>query len=302
MKLKVNKAQRYAKMRAHTGVHLLYGALEKVTGRKDIKQAGSFVDEDYGRLDFNADKPLTLEQIREIENLVNDWIYQAIDVEIFETSLEDAISKWAKAFFDEKYWEKVRVINIPGADIELCGGTHSPNTAFVGAFKIISQEAVASGIKRLVIVTGPKVAKFAQEKEDYLYQIAKKLDAAPAQVLQKVEKIQKELQTSSEEVKQLKHALLEWKLKTIKPLNWQFAYIINADEFEWIDFKSLVQAARQYLKGSMIIFNKNWNFAIISDGSFSAKEFAKEKGLKWGGPDAIVQWRDEKILEVIMRL
>jgi len=299
MKLKVNKPQRYAKMRAHTGVHLLYGALEKVTGRKDIKQAGSFVDEDYGRLDFNADKPLTLEQIREIENLVNSWIYQAIDVEISETTLDDAISKGAKAFFDEKYWEKVRLINIPGADIELCGGTHSSNTAFVGAFKIISQDAVASWIKRLVIVTGFKVAKFAQEKEDYLYQIAKKLGSAPAQILQKVEKNEKELQTYSDELKVLKQSLLEWKLKNLKPLEGRFSYVINADEFEGIDFKSLVQAVRQYLQGSMIIFNKNWNFTIISDGSFSAKEFAKEKWLKGGWSDTIVQWRDIKILNII---
>ncbi len=299
MKLVVNKPQRYAKMRAHTGVHLLYGALEKVTGRKDIKQAGSYVDEDYGRLDFNADKPLTQEQLEQIENLVNDWIYQAIDVEIFETTLDDAISKGAKAFFDEKYWEKVRVINIPGADIELCGWTHSPNTSFVGAFKIISQEAVASGIKRLVILTGPKVAKYAQEKEKYIYQIAEKLDCAPAQIVQKAEKLEKELQQSKDELKNLKSSMLKSNLEKLQPQKGQFAYIINADNFEGVDFKTVVQTARNLLNGSMIIYNKNGNFAIISDGSFSAKEFAKEKWLKWGGPDAIVQWRDEKILEIV---
>jgi len=299
MKLVVNKHQRYAKMRAHTGVHLLYGALEKITWRKDIKQAGSYVDEDYGRLDFNADKPLTQEQLKQIENLVNDWIYQAIDVEIFETTLDDAISKGAKAFFDEKYWEKVRVVNIPGADIELCGWTHSPNTSFVGAFKIISQEAVASGIKRLVILTGPKVAKYAQEKEKYIYQISEKLDCAPAQIVQKAEKLEKELQQSKDELKNLKSSMLKSNLEKLQPQKGQFAYVINADDFEGVDFKTIVQTARNLLNGSMIIYNKNGNFAIISDGSFSAKEFAKEKWLRWGGPDAIVQWRDEKILDLI---
>jgi alanyl-tRNA synthetase len=84
-----------------------------VLNRNDIKQAGSYVDEDYGRLDFNADKPLTLEQIRQVENLVNEWIRKVIPVEVIETSLDKAISLGAKAFFDEKYGEIVRVIKIP---------------------------------------------------------------------------------------------------------------------------------------------------------------------------------------------
>ena len=302
MKLIVDKPQRYAKMRAHTGVHLLYGALEKILNRNDIKQAGSYVDEDYWRLDFNADKPLTLEQLYQIENLVNKWIYEAIPVEIFETTLDDAIKQWAKAFFDEKYWEKVRVIKIPWADIQLCGWTHSPNTSFLWAFKIISQEAVASGIKRLVIITGPKVAKFAQDKEKLLYEIAEKLEVSPAQILQKINKFEKELQQYKSEIESLKSSMLLSKLKNLSKLNWEFDYIVSADEFDWIDFKSVVQAVRNNLTGKIIVFNKNWNFAIISDGTFSAKTFAKENNLRWGWPDNFVQWRDEKILKIIEKI
>ncbi len=299
MKLVVNKPQRYAKMRAHTGVHLLYGALEKVLKRNDIKQAGSFVDEDYWRLDFNADKPLTKEQIQEIENLVNNWIYQAIPVEIFETSLDEAIKKWAKAFFDEKYWEKVRVINIPWADIQLCGGTHSPNTSFLWAFKIIWQEAVASWIKRIIIVTWPKVAKFAQEKEQELIQIAQTLECSPAQISQKINKIQKEAEKLKSELETIKQKIIENKLSSIKPTEWQFKYKIKLEDFDWINFKELVNMAKNKLSWSMLIYSEQWNFAIISDWSFSAKEFAKEKNLKWGGNDHIVQWRDQKILEIL---
>jgi len=299
MKLVVNKPQRYAKMRAHTGVHLLYWALEKVLKRNDIKQAGSFVDEDYWRLDFNADKPLTKEQIQEIENLVNNWIYQAIPVEIFETSLDEAIKKWAKAFFDEKYWEKVRVINIPWADIQLCGGTHSPNTSFLWAFKIIWQEAVASWIKRIIIVTWPKVAKFAQEKEQELIQIAQTLECSPAQISQKINKIQKEAEKLKSELETIKQKIIENKLALIKPTEWQFKYKIKLEDFDWINFKELVNMAKNKLSWSMLIYSEQWNFAIISDWSFSAKEFAKEKNLKWGGNDHIVQWRDQKILEIL---
>ena len=299
MKLKVNKAQRYAKMRAHTGVHLLYWALEKVLNRNDIKQAGSYVDEDYGRLDFNVDKPLTADQIQAVENLVNEWIYQAIPVEILETSLDEAIKQGAKAFFDEKYWETVRVIKIPWADIQLCGWTHSPNTNFIGAFKIIWQEAVASGIKRISIYTWPKVAKFAQEKENYIYQVAEKLDSAPAQILQKVEKLEKELNKYKQEIENLKTAMISSKLRSLEKQSWDFDYVIALENFNWIDFKTLVQKVRENLEGKILVYSKAWNFAIISDGSFSAKEFAKEKWLRWGWNDTMVQWRDEKILTII---
>lgn len=299
MKLVVNKPQRYAKMRAHTGVHLLYGALEKVLNRNDIKQAGSYVDEDYWRLDFNADKPLTNEQIKQVEDLVNNWIYQAIPVEIFETTLDEAIKKWAKAFFDEKYWEKVRVINIPWADIQLCGWTHSPNTSFLWAFKIIWQEAVASWIKRIIILTGPKVAKFAQEKEDKLLQISKTLECSPAQIKQKIAKIKKEAENLKSELESIKQKIIENKLSNISPSEWQFKYKIKLEDFEWVNFKELVNMAKNKLSWSMIIYSEQWNFAIISDGSFSAKEFAKENNLRWGGNDNIVQGRDPKILEII---
>ena len=299
MKLKVNKSQRYAKMRAHTGVHLLYWALEKVLNRNDIKQAGSYVDEDYWRLDFNADKPLTLDQIQAVENLVNEWIYEAIPVEVIETSLDDAIKQGAKAFFDEKYGEKVRVIKIPWADIQLCGWTHSPNTNFLGAFKIIWQEAVASWIKRIIIVTWPKVAKFAQEKENYIYQIAEKLDSAPAQILQKVEKLEKELTKYKQEIENLKTAMVSSKLKSLQKQSWEFDYVIALEDFEGIDFKTLVSKVRENLNWKILVYSKAWNFAIISDGTFSAKEFAKEKWLRWWGSDGIVQWRDEKILTLL---
>ena len=299
MKLVVNKPQRYAKMRAHTGVHLLYGALEKVLNRNDIKQAGSYVDEDYWRLDFNADKPLTNEQIKQVEDLVNNWIYQAIPVEIFETTLDEAIKKWAKAFFDEKYWEKVRVINIPWADIQLCGWTHSPNTSFLWAFKIIWQEAVASWIKRIIILTGPKVAKFAQEKEDELLQISKTLECSPAQINQKIAKIKKEAENLKSELESIKQKIIENKLSNITPSEWQFKYKIKLEDFEWVNFKELVNMAKNKLSWSMIVYSEQWNFAIISDGSFSAKEFAKENNLRWGGNDNIVQGRDLKILEIV---
>ena len=299
MKLKVNKQQRYEKMRAHTGVHLLFWALEKITWRTDIKQAGSYVDEDYWRLDFNADKPLNWETLQKIETLVNSWIKEAIDVDIFETSLDDAIKNGAKAFFDEKYWDKVRVIKIPGADVELCGWTHSQNTSFLWAFKIISQDAVSSWIKRISIITWPKVAQHSIEQEHYINQIAQYLGAWPAQILEKIWKNQKELETVKNQLNKIKEWLINSKLKSLEKQDWDFEYIIKLEDFDGIDFKTLVQKVRTtFTDSNIIIYSQEGNFAIVGN-NISAKEFAKDKWLKWWGSDTIVQWRDKNILELV---
>jgi len=298
MKLIVDKSQRYSKMRAHTWLHLLYGALEKVLNRKDIKQAWSFVDEDYGRLDFNADIPLTYEQLKQIEDFVNNWIKQAIDVEIIETNLNDAIRKWAKAFFDEKYWEKVRVINIHWVDIQLCGWTHSLNTSFVWAFKIISQEAVASWIKRISIITWSKVALYAIEKEEYINNIAKTLDCSTAWILEKVKKIQKESISYKNEVETMKESIIFDKLKTLKKTWWKFDYVVKLEDFNGIDFKTLVQKVRLNFKWNILIYSKEWNFAIITE-TFSAQEFIKENNIQWWWNNNIIQWKDLKILGIL---
>ncbi len=300
MKLKVNKQQRYAKMRAHTWIHLLFWALEKITWRTDIKQAGSYVDIDYWRLDFNSDKPLNQSTIQQIEKLVNNWIKEAINIDIFETSLDEAIKSGAKAFFDEKYWKKVRIIKIQWADVELCGWTHSPNTSFLWAFKIISQDAVSSGIKRLVISTWPKVAEHSIEQENYINQIAQNLDSSPAQIIEKLWKNKKELENLKNELNKIKEWLINSKLKSLKKQNWDFEYIVKLEDFEGIDFKTLIQKIRTtFTNSNIIIYSQEWNFAIISNNNFSVKEFAKENWLKWWWSDSIFQWRDKKILDLI---
>ena len=146
MKLSIDMDQRYAKMRAHTATHLLHAELAKIF--PNTKQAGSLVDSDLLRFDFYADKLLTPEQIRNIENNINQTIFKAFPVDLIETSFEEWVKLWAKAFFEEKYWDEVRVIRVHDGDknisVELCGWTHVNNTRDIWAFTIISQEAVAS--------------------------------------------------------------------------------------------------------------------------------------------------------------
>lgn len=302
MKLSVNKRSRTAKQRAHSWVHLLYWALEKVTERSDIKQAWSYVDEDYARLDFNSESNLSLKELHKIEDLANKRIWDSIEIDISEKTMEEAMKEWAKAFFDEKYWEKVRVINIPWVDIQLCGWTHSKNTADIWAFKIISQDAVSSGIKRISIITWPKVAKNAQEQEIYIWKISESLDCAPAQIIEKTTKLNKDLEQKNAELENLKLNSIKSELEKVEKLNWKFDYAISGEDFKWIDFKDLVKKTREILQGNILIYNKQGNFAIIWNQEFSAKNFAKAQSLKWGGNDAMVQWKDPKIFEIIENL
>ena len=177
MKLIVDKVQRLAKMRAHTATHLLHAALDKVLNW--TRQAGSLVDEDYLRFDFTASKPLTQEQIKQIENMVNEWIKKWLKVEKIELPLEEAKKLWAKAFFEEKYWDIVRIVIVKwdeqDVSIEFCGGTHVDYTNEIGAFKILWQEAVASWIRRIIAYTGPKVADYCISLEEQLLIIWEKL-------------------------------------------------------------------------------------------------------------------------------
>ena len=141
MKLSIDMDQRYAKMRAHTATHLLHAELAKIF--PNTKQAWSLVDLDLLRFDFYANSLLTGEQIKQIENNVNQIIYNAFPVDLIETSFEEWVKLWAKAFFEEKYWDEVRVIRIHEWDenisVELCWWTHVNNTREIWAFAIISR-------------------------------------------------------------------------------------------------------------------------------------------------------------------
>ncbi|MDP2669660.1 MAG: hypothetical protein Q8O99_01255 [bacterium] len=159
MKLIVESIPRKAKMRAHTATHLLHYQLDHIL--EGTKQAGSLVDQDYLRFDFAAKQPLTAEQLREIETVINERILADKSVTTEEMSMDEAKQHGAKAFFEDKYGEIVRVVQVdthtthpfPGKSVELCGGTHVTSTGWIGAFKITNQEAVASGIRRIEAIT-----------------------------------------------------------------------------------------------------------------------------------------------------
>lgn len=140
--------------RHHTATHLLHEALTRVLGRH-VRQAGSLVTPTFLRFDFNHFSPLSVDQVREIEDIIYEQVLAALPVNTTEMSIDEAKKTGAKALFDEKYGDTVRVVEIEGYSTELCGGTHVKNTGEVGLVKIIKEEGIGSGVRRINAVAGP---------------------------------------------------------------------------------------------------------------------------------------------------
>ena len=154
-------------MRNHTATHLLHKALKIVLG-DHIQQAGSLVSPDRLRFDFNHFAQVSKEELMKVEQLVNEQIYNSIDVQTQVMDIEDAKKTGAMSLFDEKYGETVRVLSIGDFSKEFCGGTHVKNSNDIGMFKIVSEGGVASGVRRIEAITGYSVYNFIVEKQELL--------------------------------------------------------------------------------------------------------------------------------------
>ena len=163
----VDLEKRLQTMKNHTATHLLHEALKRVLG-SHVKQAGSLVAPDRLRFDFTHYAPLTPGEIRKVEQEVNEQIWQDIHVKTHIMELDQALESGAVALFGEKYMDQVRVVEVPGYSKELCGGTHVPSTGTIGIFKIVSQESVASGVRRLEAITGPAALERFRAGEELL--------------------------------------------------------------------------------------------------------------------------------------
>lgn len=192
----------------HTATHLLHWALEKVLGGH-IKQAGSVVDEERLRFDFTHHKALTKEEIRSIEDLVNDRIRENNPVKSYELSYE-AVQKRRdiKQFFGDKYDAQVRVIDIEFSK-ELCGGTHTSRAGNIGMFRISKESSIASGIRRIEAVTGYSAESFARESEDLLETVSEKVKSQPQKLLTRVLGLLEENASLAKELKELKREKLD---------------------------------------------------------------------------------------------
>ena len=176
----------------HTATHLLQAALKSVID-PNVRQAGSLVDFDRLRFDFHSAHPTTETELECIENLVNSWVAEARVLETQEMKLESAKAVGATAIFGEKYADIVRVVDVPGVSIELCGGTHVANTAEIGVFKVVAESGVAAGIRRIEAVAGPAVLAHLREHDAVVRQLSNRFKVQPAKIIDRVTALQKEL-------------------------------------------------------------------------------------------------------------
>ena len=193
---RVDRACRRRAQANHTATHLLQAALKLVVD-PGIGQAGSLVDFDRLRFDFPCPRAVTAAELERIEALVNGWIADAQALEVQEMAIEQAKAAGAVAMFGEKYAEVVRVVDVPGVSMELCGGTHVANTAEIGLFKIVAESGVAAGIRRIEAVAGPAVLAYLQERELVVKALGDRFKAQPGEIVERVGALQEELKATA---------------------------------------------------------------------------------------------------------
>lgn len=212
--LKVNSEKRRFVMKNHTATHLMHQALKGVIG-EHANQAGSLVQAERLRFDFSHLESLTNDELTEIENIVNEKIYAGLNVTIEEMPIDQAKEKGAMALFGEKYGDIVRVVDIDQYSVELCGGIHVRNTSDIGLFKIVSENGIGAGIRRIEAVTSKYAADLYKESELALKNIAGKVKAKISNVEHKVDQLLEDKKALQHDYDKLKKELQQSQLNDL---------------------------------------------------------------------------------------
>lgn len=222
---RVDLLRRKAIARNHTSTHLLHRVLRDVLG-EHVKQSGSAVNNHHLRFDFNHFAPLTMEELEKIENLVNEKILDELKIETKISTFDKAKEMGAIALFGEKYSEQVRVVKIGEFSLELCGGTHLKSTSNIGLFKILNEEGIGSGIRRIEAVTGERALEYIKEKENIINEVSDKLQTIPSELPQKINQIIDNANNMKKKIKIIRNKLAYYevgkllsKKKEIKGVN-----------------------------------------------------------------------------------
>ena len=204
--LKVSESARRSTEKNHSATHLLQKALRMVLG-EHVEQAGSLVTPDRLRFDFTHFSAMTAEELKKVEELVNQEIQAGLDVVTQEMSLDEAKKTGAMALFGEKYGEKVRVVKMGDFSTELCGGTHVGNTGTIHAFKIVSEAGIAAGVRRIEALTGEGLMAYYHKTEEELHEAAHAAKTTPADLKSKIEAMMAEIKALQAENDKLKSKL-----------------------------------------------------------------------------------------------
>lgn len=257
---KIDIERRKAIMRNHTATHLLHAALRAVIG-DHVKQAGSLVAPERLRFDFTHFEAASEDELRQIEQIVNEKIIENLPVKTEIKPLEEALNEGVIALFEDKYEEQVRVVKILGFSKELCGGTHCSSTGEIGSFYILSEGSVASGIRRIEAVTGFEAFKLATKTREKIKTLSALLKSP--EPVGAVERLLEELKEKQREIETLKDRLLSQSvdslIKQAKEINGVKALAVKLDGVDAKDLRLLSDKIREKLSPSVILLASKHN-------------------------------------------
>lgn len=279
VKAAIDYGYRMATSRNHSATHLLQKALRTVLGTH-VEQAGSYVDAERLRFDFTHFSAMTTDEIKEVERIVNEKIFENIDIKISEENIEDARKMGAMALFGEKYGNVVRVVNMGGYSVELCGGAHLTNTAQVGTFKIISENGVAAGVRRIEALTGTEALKYFQTQEEQLKTVCSIVKATPDNMVKRVETLVAEQKELAKELEKLKAKMAGGAVSEIlnnkKEINGVTAVLAEVKEADGNALRTMGDQLKEKLGSGVIVLGSG------KDGKVSLVVMATDDVVKKG--------------------
>ena len=305
VEIEIEKEKREKIVLNHSATHLMHAALRNVLGTH-VEQKGSLVNEEKLRFDFSHAKAVSSDEIKLIENQVNEIIKKDIATEIFETSFDEAIKMGALAFFGDKYGEKVRVLKIGGDySTELCGGTHVEKTGQIQNFKIVSESSISSGVRRIEAITGSKVKLLLKEESNELENLADSFGVKVEELNKKIKESKKVIDVFQTKLKQLEISnnlnLTKYFESNFKIINGVNVLMQRFDNFNLSLLRSNLDNLKSNIPKSIIVLigeNNSKAQVIISVSkdlleTFSAKEilnsFSSKLNFKGGGKNDYAQ-------------
>jgi len=275
--LVVDANKRALTARNHTATHLLQKALKETLG-SHVEQAGAYYDDKRLRFDFTHFTALTKEELEKVENLVNEEIARGDVVLTREMPIEEAKKSGATALFGEKYGDTVRVVSVGDFSIELCGGTHVENSSSIQAFKILSEQGVAAGVRRIEAITSQNLFDYFHHEEELLKSLSGKLKADPEHLLARVESLEKELKESRSQCEQLKAKLANAEVEDLAVVEYKDCSLIatNIPGMDRNALRNLGDSLKDKHKNAFILL------ASVEDGKPILMATASDGAVKLG--------------------